>query len=64
MEPNAESALKTLVCVEFPGKVVNADRAIQCLGGLNKIAKVCYYVYTYTKYFVFLLSHFCFSGVE
>ncbi|KAK7580381.1 hypothetical protein V9T40_001010 [Parthenolecanium corni] len=39
MEPNAESALKTLVCVEFPGKVVNADRAIQCLGGLNKIAK-------------------------
>lgn len=31
---------KELICVEYPGRVLNPDRAIQTLGGINQISEV------------------------
>lgn len=34
---------KELICVEYPGRVLNPDRAIQTLGGINQISEVMLY---------------------
>lgn len=62
MEDNADPQIKSLVCVEFPGKVQNVDRAIQCLGGLNKISQVRSLLH-FAKYFTRLLMLFSILGM-
>lgn len=34
---------KELICVVYPGRVLNPDRAIQTLGGINQISEVMLY---------------------
>lgn len=35
---------KKFICVKYPGNVINPDRAIETLGGLQSISTVCYFL--------------------
>lgn len=39
-DPTAHNIEKLLVCIDYPGKVVNPDKAIETLGGLEEVSKV------------------------
>lgn len=38
--PGGHKFNKKLVCVRYPGNVVNADKAVETLGGLREISEV------------------------
>lgn len=39
-DPSAHNIEKLLVCVDYPGKVLNPEKAIETLGGLEEVSKV------------------------
>lgn len=41
-DPSSHNIENLLVCVDYPGKVVNVDKALETLNGIEEISKVCY----------------------
>lgn len=45
---------KKLICIRYPGNVVNADKAVETLGGIGAISTVRFSFTLYFSYIFFL----------